>query len=802
MFLKTDNFPDMRHGSGLKLHFIPLLLIVFCAIIIFITVTTGLDVTKNEDQQNVQVASMRLGLLSAKKLSDISDTAYQITFFAETEKNIFLPTQEDFINKWLAETPVIHEMPDIGKIWAIEGVNFILTSRSHDKQYEVNLLVVRPGENNRLNHYWVKLPLKPLVKIWQDFNQDLKWQGAIFHKNHPWVDLSVVLKIDDTDIQEVSRLEVSRIIEKETIQQENLLQIPDSDFAIYLNPRQMGWHHILNQESLQRIASVVFVIMIALFVIIEQTRSLLRLQKSQYRAMRMLEQSEERLKDLVQSSADYLWSMDENFRFTYISPTITDELFVGSEFFMSHRLEDMTDPDYEQEERHATLDAFTRYWPIKDKTFKFITRENQVFYLRISGISVFNKSHQFIGYRGTARNVTAEKQAMIVAEKSRIRLLDALNTSPDGFVLFDQDDNLVLFNTGFEKLFFMNDRSFLRPGRKFIELQQRIEHKNPNAKMTAPLDQKDILEKISQIDKPHTVKRQYEEIMELSNGSWVLSSVIRMQTGDLVCLFRDITRLKENETALKIAKEKAESADKTKSEFLAFMGHELRSPLNAIIGFSEILKNHLHGPLGEAVYDDYVHDIHDSGLHLMTLVNDLLDFSKIEAGKMTLQEELIDLEAIVRSACTVIKERARKDHINLNNQIQNDLLLAHGILGIYADGGKIKQMLINLLTNAIKFTPSGGCVNLKLKLDPENGFDIIVSDNGIGIAAENIDKVFEAYEQIDSYQGRRHKGTGLGMPLTKKLMNLHEGDIYLTSAPGKGTKVTLHFPEKRLVQQD
>ena len=792
----------MRHGSGLKLHFIPLLLIVFCAIIIFITVTTGLDVTKNEDQKNVQVASMRLGLLSAKKLSDILETAYEVTFFAETEKSSFLQSQEEFLNKWLAETPVIHEMPDLDKIWSKAGANFILTSRSSDKQYEVNILIVRPDENGKLKHYWVKQPLKPLVKIWQNFNQDLKWQGSIFHKNHPWVDLSVVLKIDDADIQEVSRLEVSRIIDDATIQSANLLNIPNSDFAIYLSARQMGWRHILNQESLQRIASVVFVIMIALFVIIEQTRSLLRLQKSQYRAMRMLEQSEERLKDLVQSSADYLWSMDEKFCFTYISPTITDELFVGSEFFLSHRLEDITDGAYEQEERHATLDAFTRYWPIKDKTFKFVTREKQVFYLRISGISVFNKSHQFIGYRGTARNVTAEKQAMIVAEKSRIRLLDALNTSPDGFVLFDQEDNLVLFNAGFEKLFFMNDRSFLRPGRKFIELQQRIEHKNPNAKMTAPLDQKDILEKISQLDKAHTVKRQYEEIMELSNGCWVLSSVIRMQTGDLVCLFRDITRLKENETALKVAKEKAESADKTKSEFLAFMGHELRSPLNAIIGFSEILKNHLHGPLGEAVYDDYVHDIHDSGLHLMTLVNDLLDFSKIEAGKMTLQEELIDLEAIVRSACTVIKERARKDHINIDNQIKNDLLLARGILGIYADGGKIKQMLINLLTNAIKFTPSGGCVRLKLKLDPENGFDITVSDNGIGIAAENIDKIFEAYEQIDSYQGRRHKGTGLGMPLTKKLMNLHEGDIQLSSGLGKGTNVTLHFPAKRLVQQD
>ena len=789
-------------GDKIKIYFVPLILIIFCAIIIFITVSTGLDVTRDEDQQASQVASMQLGLVSTETLSALQKNVVNLTYEQQSNQVYLLHSEEDFLQKWVAESSLTQKVPKIADKWYEQGVYFLLTTRDKNDKYIANALVIRAVEGTEYRRFWVKIPLNAFSDIWKNFNSDLKWEGVLLHNNHPLLNLTVMLHIEDEFVREISSLDGNQLILEHETGNANYTEIPNSDFTIYLVARKMGWSQVLNQESLHRITTVIFIVLIAFFVIIEQTRSLLNIQKNQSRALRILKKSEERLKDLVHSSADYLWSMDNNYRFTYISPTITNELHVSESYFLNKKLEDITDEKFDIEDRHATLEAVSRFWPVRDKTFKFNLNNKDAFYLRLSGVSVFNKSYEFVGYRGTARNVTLEKQAMIAAEQSQSRLLNALNTSPDGFVLFDQHERLVLFNAAFEKLFFRDERSFLRTGRTFSDLQQRIKEKKLKSDvldtaLPLNLEQSFLAKEGIAHEKP-----VYEQVIQLKSGEWVLSSAIKTQTNDLVCLFRDITKLKENELALQIAKDKAEIADRTKSEFLAFMGHELRSPLNAIIGFSEVLRNHLHGPLGEAVYDDYVSDIHDSGLHLLTLVNDLLDFSKIEAGKMTLQEEIVDLESVVGSACNMVKERAQKDHIALENAVTLENIMSYGIIGIYADSNKVKQMLINILTNAIKFTPSGGKVSISISIDDAMGFNLTVRDNGIGIAEEDIKKVFEAYEQVDNHQGRRHKGTGLGMPLTRKLMTLHGGDIVLDSAPGTGTKVILCFPASRVVKSE
>ena len=251
----------------------------------------------------------------------------------------------------------------------------------------------------------------------------------------------------------------------------------------------------------------------------------------------------------------------------------------------------------------------------------------------------------------------------------------------------------------------------------------------------------------------------------------------------------DLHRLAQD---LEISRNQAESADQAKSEFLANMSHELRTPLNAIIGFSEIIKNQTFGPVGSAQYRDYAKDINDSGLHLLALINDILDLSKVESLKDELDEENLDIPGVIASATTLVRQRAHKNNLALELELEDDLPL------LRADQRKLKQILINLLTNAIKFTPAGGRVTIKAWCRADSGYVFQVADTGIGIAPEDIPKALSQFGQVDSELGRKHEGTGLGLPLTKALVELHGGSLDLQSKPGAGTTVTVRFPAARI----
>jgi signal transduction histidine kinase len=229
-----------------------------------------------------------------------------------------------------------------------------------------------------------------------------------------------------------------------------------------------------------------------------------------------------------------------------------------------------------------------------------------------------------------------------------------------------------------------------------------------------------------------------------------------------------------------------EVANRHKSEFLANMSHELRTPLNAIIGFSEVLGERYFGELTEK-QDEYVKDIHASGRHLLSLINDILDLSKVEAGRMELDVTQFELKAAIENAMTLVKERAQRDHIRLGLEIGAELG------EIRADERKLKQILLNLLSNAVKFTPAGGTVNVTAKRNG-NSAEISVADTGPGIAAEDHAAVFEEFKQVGSDRTRKAEGTGLGMPLAKRFAELHGGGIRLESAPGRGSTFTLHLP--------
>jgi signal transduction histidine kinase len=232
-----------------------------------------------------------------------------------------------------------------------------------------------------------------------------------------------------------------------------------------------------------------------------------------------------------------------------------------------------------------------------------------------------------------------------------------------------------------------------------------------------------------------------------------------------------------------------EVANKHKSEFLANMSHELRTPLNAIIGFSEVLLERLFGELNEK-QDDYLKDIHSSGRHLLSLINDILDLSKIEAGRMELELSTFELEAALSNAMTLVRERAQRHGIALEQQVDPQLG------EIAADERKFKQILVNLLTNAVKFTPDGGRIDVKARREEDNVI-VAVHDTGIGIAPEDQAAVFEEFRQVGRDYTNKQEGTGLGLALTKKFVELHGGRIWLESEPGKGSTFTFTIPLTR-----
>jgi signal transduction histidine kinase len=362
--------------------------------------------------------------------------------------------------------------------------------------------------------------------------------------------------------------------------------------------------------------------------------------------------------------------------------------------------------------------------------------------------------------------MTREKELRRSAEN---RLVDALETSREGVMLVASDGKVAMSNSTLRG-FFPAIAYKLMPGIQFDAALALIQSQ------LAPTQggSEDI-----------TTSGHAE--LELADGRWLRMTGSATSEGGSIFFLSDFTAIKEREESLRRAKREAEAANASKSRFLANMSHELRTPLNAIIGFSEIISGQFFGEVGNERYLDYSGDILRSGRHLLAVINDVLDLSKSEAGKMVLMSRATDMADVLSDCIAMVREQCADAGLHFS---------AAGLdqpLPLTGDPAKLRQIFLNLLSNAIKFTERGGTVSLAVA-GSDADVAVTVADTGIGMNPEDVEIAFQPFGQVDNRLERRYEGTGLGLPLTKALVDLHKGAIMIDSARGKGTRVTVTFP--------
>ena len=407
---------------------------------------------------------------------------------------------------------------------------------------------------------------------------------------------------------------------------------------------------------------------------------------------------------------------------------------------------------------------------------------------------------------GIAIDITEQKQAEARERMANTRLRDAVESISEAFSLWDGKGRLVLANEKFRAFHNIN-RDAVPAGATARDLDIR----SAEGELLLP-------GRMADASNPEHLE------VKLPGGRWLHLSERRMRDGGIVSVGTDITALKHQEAELirkgetlaetvtdlegsrrKLqaqasqlvqlaekyagAKARAEAASRSKSEFLANMSHELRTPLNAIIGFSEIMRKQMFGPLGAAKYEDYANDIHASGEHLLAVINDILDMSKIEAGKHTLDTSDIDLAHVIEETIRIVSGRASEADVTLLTEPVE-------VPAVHADRRAVKQILLNLVTNGIKFTPTGGTVCVEAEhTDAEDFVTLSVIDTGIGIDASDLETLGRPFEQVESNYLKTHEGTGLGLALSRSLVELHGGTLTIESAPGEGTCVSFTLPK-------
>ena len=406
--------------------------------------------------------------------------------------------------------------------------------------------------------------------------------------------------------------------------------------------------------------------------------------------------------------------------------------------------------------------------------------------------------------------IAGAEQDVTVSADANMRLREAVETISEAFVLWDHHNRLLMCNSKYQQFHGLPD-SALRPGNHYEEVI---------ASASDPVIRQRV--RVNGDEESCTYEAQLED------GRWLHINERRTKDGGYVSVGTDITVLKQSQQRLAdseqqlrasvaelrlsrreleqqkqqlvdlaekyaLEKNRAEAANRAKSEFLANISHELRTPLNAVIGFSEVMEQGLFGPLGHAKYQEYSHDIHESGTFLLEVINDILDMSKIEAGRMTLDIETVDVADIVEDSMKVVSQAATDRGIAVSRHGPSRLMLE-------ADRRALKQIFLNLLANAVKFTRDGGNVDVHLSR-ARGQVRIAIKDSGIGIPEADILKLGRPFEQVENQFSKSHQGSGLGLAISQALVELHGGSLRIVSREGHGTTVTCTLPVKAETDQ-
>jgi PAS domain S-box-containing protein len=393
---------------------------------------------------------------------------------------------------------------------------------------------------------------------------------------------------------------------------------------------------------------------------------------------------------------------------------------------------------------------------------------------------ITDSSGRIVSIGGVAVDISDRKKAELALQASEARVRSFMENAPLELVVKDLDGRFLMVSRAVEEIW----------GRKAEDLLGR---------RTCDITDSPGVEAVEEMDREvvatgRSVAREVHFPGWAEDWAHAVKFPIKDAAGTLVAIgsvVLNITDQKHAEQELIRAKEQAEIASRAKSQFLANMSHELRTPLNAIIGFSAIIADQLFGPVGSPKYLEYVHDIWDSGTHLLGIVNSILDTSKIEAGSFELHDEPCDVVDLIESSLRMVAERAQQAGVTLEPRV------APGLRAVIADERVCKQILLNLLSNAVKFTPEHGHVAAIAEEAPDGSLSIQVVDNGIGIGPDHLIQVFDRFNQVDGSYARQYGGTGLGLHLTKKLVELHGGTIRLDSKLGSGTTVSVTLPAWR-----
>ncbi|MGO9047357.1 MAG: response regulator [Xanthobacteraceae bacterium] len=384
-------------------------------------------------------------------------------------------------------------------------------------------------------------------------------------------------------------------------------------------------------------------------------------------------------------------------------------------------------------------------------------------------------------FRDTA--IEVQKSNLREIREARTRLTEAIESISEGFSLYDAEDKLVVFNSRYQELF-ASHADVLVPGVSFETILRTATERGLIKDAEGRRDDW-IKERVAR----HHAARE-THVQRRSDGRWIQVSERKTANGGVVAIYADITELKQREAELATARDAADKANRTKSSFLANMSHELRTPLNAIIGYSEMLQEDAVDKDDKQPIED-LQKIESAGRHLLGLINNILDLSKIEAGKMDVFIEAVDIQALVKEVLSIVKPLADKSE----NVIE--VICPADIGSFRSDQTKVKQCLLNLLSNANKFTSRGA---LTLTVAREGGSQVCfrVSDTGVGMTEEQLGRLFQAFSQADASTTKRFGGTGLGLAITKRFCTLLGGDVTVESTPGTGSTFIIRLPDQGL----